>query len=470
VEGFAVVLDVGKTHSKASLWSPQGEPVAARQHVNAPLQGPGYQALDAVGIEAFLEESLREFGKLAPVSAIVPVGHGAAAAVLRDGQLLLPPMDYEQVLPDDLRAAYDRERDAFALTGSPALPVGLNLGAQLHLLEALHPDALAAGTTLVPWPQFWAWSLCGVAATEVTSMGCHTDLWYPARGTPSALAARRGWAACFAPLRHAAECLGMLTPDWVRRTGLPYGTRVYCGLHDSNAALLAARGHVQISERETTVLSTGTWFIGMRSTPAMVDLSSLDEQRDCLVNVDINGRAVPSARFMGGREIERLTPRAERRIDDAADQPSQLAAVPHVLAQGTHILPTFAAGSGPFPHGKGHWDHEPADEVTRRAAVGLYAALVADVSLQLIGARDQLLIEGRFAACEVFVRALAALRPDIAIHTSTAENDVARGALRLLDPQLKPKAGLVRVAALDCNLEPLRAAWRFAAETSGRET
>jgi L-fuculokinase len=29
------------------------------------------------------------------------------------------------------------------------------------------------------YPQYWAWRLCGAAASEATSLGCHTDLWHP---------------------------------------------------------------------------------------------------------------------------------------------------------------------------------------------------------------------------------------------------------------------------------------------------
>jgi hypothetical protein len=87
---------------------------------------------------------------------------------------------------------------------------------------------------------------------------------------------------------------------------------------------------------------------------------------------------------------------------------------------------------------------------------------VADVSLGLIGARDHLLVEGRFAEAEVFVRTLAALRPDIAVYTANAHNDVSFGALRLVDPTLKPRGELVPVAPLDGDLHAYRAAWHAA--------
>jgi hypothetical protein len=53
---------------------------------------------------------------------------------------------------------------------------------------------------------------------------------------------------------------------------------------------------------------------------------------------------------------------------------------------------------------------QPAEPGDQRAITGLYLALMADASLTLIGSRERLLIEGRFAEAVIFVRALAALR------------------------------------------------------------
>ena len=197
-----------------------------------------------------------------------------------------------------------------------------------------------------------------------------------------------------------------------------YKRQVHCGLHDSNAALLAARAFPEIGGREATVLSTGTWLIAMRSAAEPVDVSRLPEHRDCLVNVDAAGQPVPSARFMGGREIELLTGTAAARIDIPADQAALLAAVPAALVPGQLPLPTFAAGCGPFGQAAGQWTSPPVDEGARRAAIALYAALVADVALSLIGTRERLLVEGRFAGAEVFVRALACL-----LYTSPSPRD-----------------------------------------------
>ena len=85
---------------------------------------------------------------------------------------------------------------------------------------------------------------------------------------------------------------------------------------------------------------------------------------------------------------------------------------------------------------------------------------MVDASLELIGARDHLLIEGRFAGAQVFVRALATLRPDLAVHVVRDGLDASFGALRAIDASLQPSMPLQRVEPLVHDLQALRASWR----------
>ncbi|QNA86146.1 carbohydrate kinase [Sphingomonas sp. So64.6b] len=447
--------------SKLTLWD-GGTLLERRTRANEIVAGPHYTALDSDGIEAWMVTVLRDFAAFGRICAIVPVAHGAAIAVLRDGRLAVPPIDYEQNLPAERRALYDAGRDPFAATGSPPLPAGLNIGAQLDLLDDLYPALLTRGATILPWAQYWAWLLSGVPVSEVTSLGCHSDLWRPADERPSQLAERRGWAALFAPIARAGDVVGAISPAMAARTGLPGDVRIHAGLHDSNAALHAARAFAEIGDHEATILSTGTWFVAMRSpgAEAVVDIADLPEARDCLVNVDVRGRMVPSSRFMGGREIELLSGIDTRRVDIKPDQPALVAAVQDVVAAGAMALPSMMPGVGPFPAGEGDWIAEPDDPYAVRAAACLYAALVADAALDLIGSRDRLLIEGRFAEAQVFVRALASLRPDTAVYTGAAHNDVSYGALRLVDATLAPPSALDRVMPLEVDLTGYRDLWR----------
>lgn len=455
--GSVIVADIGKTLAKLTLWSADGTCVARETRPNATLNTPHYAALDVERISAWLIETLKGFATH-PVEAIIPVSHGAAIVGIAGGALAFPPLDYEHPIPEEALADYRAQRDPFTLTGSPAFPQGLNIGSQLHWLEALHGEAFRAAT-LVPYAQYWAWLLSGVVVSEVTSLGCHSDLWSPAEGDFSPMAKRRGWAEQFAPLARAGDVIGTLCPKIAAATGLSPSIRIHAGLHDSNAALLAARGFAEIAGREATVLSTGTWFVAMRTPGAGEPLPVLPEGRDCLINVDAFGQPIPSARFMGGREIEAQIEIDTRRVDIKPDQPALLAAVPDVFAADAMLLPTGAPGFGPFPAHQDRWINRPEDWFARRAAVCLYAALVAETSLSLIGTKERLLIEGRFAEAEVFVRALASLRPDLTIYTANAHNDVSFGALRLVHPGLKPQGELTRAEPLEADLSAYRKTW-----------
>lgn len=460
IDGFTIVVDIGKTNAKCSLWDVQGAQVARRVRANEPGPDSTYKSLDVEGIDGFILESLTEFAGAEDVRRIITVGHGAGAALLKDGSLFAPPMDYEDAIPETERELYCSQRDSFADTGSPILPMGLNLGIQLHHIETLL-GPLPDDVTIVPWAQYWAWRLCGVAASEISSLGCHTDLWRPTQRRFSHLAERRGWAAKMAPLKSADEVLAPITPAIAATTGLSTDCDVYCGLHDSNAALLAARGHREIAAFDATVLSTGTWFVAMRSVAAgaRIEMDLLRESRDCLINVDVYGNAVPSARFMGGRESELIGGIDSYALTDNYDADAIISRLSELVANGAYVLPSFVNGVGPFPTESGAWINEPSDADGKRALTGLYLALMVDTSLDLIGSRDRLLIEGRFAEAEVFIRALAALRPHQKVYVSNAHNDVAYGALRLICPDLETPSELTPVLPLEIDLKSYAAEW-----------
>jgi len=451
------VVDVGKTIGKISLWTRDGCLLDRQTRINDTPTVDGIARLDAVGIGGWLIDALSRY-RSEPVELIVPVAHGAGVAAIRNGTLAYLPFDYEAELPDDVAGSYAIGRPNFAETGSPALPAGLNLAAQLHWAE--HRNAQAHDeAVLVPWAQYWAWFLSGRTASEVSSLGCHSDLWAPGDGTYSTLARQRGWADRLAPLAQAGDTIGTLRPDLAERCGLPVSTKILTGLHDSNAALLAARGIPQLAGQDVTVLSTGTWFIAMRTLAAAAIAPALPDGRDCLVNVDILGKPVPSARWMGGREIAMALGDVVQGIDDPVSQLAQLAASGSIAAQGAMMLPTLAPGCGPFPDHEGKWHDRPAESAACRAATCLYAALMSDAALNLVGSTANLLIEGRFAGADVFTRALASLRPDTRVFTVESENDVSFGALRLALPSLQSGTRPRGIAPLDADLHGYRTLW-----------
>src|SRR5690606_9690241 len=129
-----------------------------------------------------------------PLDALSVTTHGATAALLdEDGDLALPVLDYEYTGPDVLRRDYDKVRPEFAETYTPRLPAGLNLGAQLYWQERSFPAEFARTRWILPYPQYWTHRLTGVPASEITSLGCHTDLWNFETDLYSSLVVKQGW-------------------------------------------------------------------------------------------------------------------------------------------------------------------------------------------------------------------------------------------------------------------------------------
>ena len=436
------VLDVGKTHTKLSLVDADGRVGETRARANAIRRVGKVRRLDADAIESWLVATLAEFAATADIEAIVPVAHGAAAALIVDDRLAAPVLDYESKLPAAIAAAYQALRDPFERTLSPLLPMGLNLGAQLFWQETLCGALWPARAGVLPWPQYWAWRLCGVKASEVTSLGCHTDLWYPREKDYSDLAKNRGWDGRFAPLMPAGAVLGRVRPEIAQATGLSGACEIHCGIHDSNAALVAARAMRAVQGKAFTLVSTGTWFIALQSGAA--GLPPLDPARDTLANVDVEGRPIPSSRFMGGREY-------------AAIQRGRLGAVPNIddasrlVARGVLTRPSFVDGSGPFPAAKGAIDGAAQSRREKAALASLHLALMQDVCLDLIAAEGPVLIEGRFADDPLFAPALAALRPGQPVLVCSLGDGIALGAARLRHPELLSDATMP-VAPLDLDL------------------
>ena len=453
---LVAVFDVGKTHTKLSLIAAaSGEVVQAVQHVNRPRHALGFDQLDIAGIEHWLLATLRELPQRARITALVPVAHGAACVLVdAAGQLLAAP-DYEDRGCDETAAAYGRERDPFLQTLSPRLPAGQNLGAQLHFLQTCRPQLWAQVHAILLLPQFWAWRLCGVAASEVSSLGAHTDLWLPGQGAWSALARRRGWHALLPPLRQAGEVLGPLAPELAAATGLPPTCAVLCGVHDSNASWLAHLRSVAAGA-SLTVISSGTWTIAMKSR---ADLARLREDRDMLANVDIFGQPLATARFMGGREYAAIAAIAG---SDAATPTVQ--DLRRVIATGAMALPTFADAGGPFQGRAGLI--QGGDELSageRAALASVYIALVVEVMLDLLGASDTVVIDGPLAANPLVPGLLAMLLPGSTRVASTPASGAGAGALALALGDAMPPPALP-----DRRVEPLplagfsayRSAWR----------
>jgi sugar (pentulose or hexulose) kinase len=444
------VIDVGKTNAKLALVDANLREIAVVTRPNQVLQGPPWPHIDLEGHWQFFLHHLAEFHARWGVDAISVTTHGAAAVLLdAQGALAAPMLDYEHGGPDDLADDYDAIRPDFAQTGSPRLPRGLNLGAQLHWMFAQDADLGARTAHLLTYPQYWGWRLTGQMACDLCSLGCHTDLWLPGEGQFSPLVDRLGLTGKIAPPRKPQEVLlGQLRPALALQTGLRPDTRVSVGIHDSNASLypyLARQGAF-------SVVSTGTWVVAMAIGGADV---APDPGRDVLINVAASGQAVPSARFMGGREYEMI-----RQGRDVTPDKTAAAAV---LAGGIMLLPAVQQGSGPFPDARMRWTPAPQTEAQEMLALSWYLALMTRSCLDLTGAKGPVIVEGPFARNRDYLAMLAAVSPDGVAIAPSATGTSAGAAMLALPAGRAPATQAVHLPENASLLREYAASWAGAA-------
>lgn len=417
------VIDIGKSNAKLALVDRQTlTETAVVTRPNTVLPGPPYPHFDLDGHWRFILDGLAAFHRDHGVDGIAVTTHGASAVLLdAEGGLATPMLDYEHPGPDDLADSYDALRPDFAECGSPRLSAGLNVGAQLHWLLQTVPDLDAHTATILPYPQYWAFRLTGVAAGEASSWGAHTDLWNPTARRFSSLVDRLGLTDRMAPVRPATDILGPILPGIAAETGLPPDTPVVCGLHDSNASLYP---HLLNREQPFSVVSTGTWVISMAVGGAAV---MLDPQRDTLINVNAQDDPVPSARFMGGREYQMT-------MGDAATDPTP-ADISQVLEVGLMLLPSVDPANGPYQGRTATWRPEepPRGSGLRAAAVSHYLAMMTAAGLNQIGHRGRIVVEGAFARNPAYLAMLAATA-DSPVTVSQTATGTSIGAALLFGP------------------------------------
>ena len=414
-ESAILVFDIGKTNVKLLVMNSTGSILNVLKTENRSLDKPPYLQLDTEGVWNWLMDSASSLAQDHAIAAIVTSTHGCAAALVDHTGLVLPPMDYEAEPPSDITEAFEAVTPPFSQTQTPRLPQSQNLGRQLFWQQQKFPDAFGKMQWVLTYPQYWAWRLSGVAASEITSIGCHSHLWNPGKKRFSPLIQIMGWENLFPPFRSAFEILGTITPNVAKRTGLSQTCKVYTGIHDANAAYsLYLRRH----DRPFSLVSTGTWVVMF--SPRM-RLEDLDEHRDTMALVNILGEPLPTARFMGGREFDLLTADVDSKMFTQED-------LAHVIEKQSFLLPSYAAG-GPFAQRKGEAsgpDLTEPGEILARAT--LYLALMTQISMAMMDSDGDLIIDGGFVTNLWYCRLLTSLLGHERCYLNHTKEGTALGA------------------------------------------
>ena len=418
-----MVLDVGKTNVKTHVLDSQQRSLATYTKDNQVRSSAPYPHADVDGIWQWMMEVFRTCSAEFEIGAIAVSAHGATAALvdstLPGNGLALPIMDYEWQGVESVNESYEQLRPSFQETYSPSLPGGLNIGRQLKWQQEHFRNEFDSAEALLMYPQYWSWRISGKLVSEVSSLGCHSDLWSPMDKDFSSLVTSQGWRHLFPPLASAWESVGTISEAVATKSGLPATCRVHVGVHDSNASLL--RFLLAKPGKDFCVVSSGTWVVCMSTEDS---LHCLDQTKDMLANVDVEGNVVPCIRFMGGREYAEICAATASAIDQQVTEEG----ITQIISTGVMALPNFSCGSGPFGERKPEILGTPHNGA---ALATLYCALMVDHCLELLQVAGDVIIVGGYLQNSLLCSLIAQLREDQSVYVSIDEAGTVRGAAQL---------------------------------------
>jgi sugar (pentulose or hexulose) kinase len=218
--------------------------------------------------------------------------YGASLVYLNIHDQVLTPLynylkPYPQALLDNFYNRYGGQINFSRSAASPVLG-SLNSGMQIFRLKHEQPEKMKSLAYVLHLPQYLASLVSGQYYSELTSIGCHTNLWDFDKNAYQQWLKDEQLNQYLPPLADKVH-----TSVQINGGELIVGT----GLHDSSAALIP---YLLEKKNRFLLLSTGTWCISINpfnNSP----LSQEELQNDCLCFLQPNGKAVKAARFFGGQ-------------------------------------------------------------------------------------------------------------------------------------------------------------------------
>ncbi|HEY6955320.1 MAG TPA: FGGY family carbohydrate kinase [Flavisolibacter sp.] len=293
------VIDVGKTNKKMFLFDQDYNIVyerSARFLETTDEDGDPCENLESLRLSVF--DSLRSLfnKKDFDVKAINFSAYGASFVNIdEDGNPVTPLYNYLKPYPEDLKKQFYSKyggEEAFSLSSASPVLGSLNSGMQLYRLKYEKPEVFDRIKYSLHLPQYLSYLISCNPCSDITSIGCHTNLWDFQRNDYQDWVYAEGVDQKLAPICSYDQTTKAVFPG----NNYLVGT----GLHDSSAALIP---YMVNFHEPFVLLSTGTWCISLNpfnETP----LTSEELKQDCLCYLQYQRKPVKASRLFSGPEYE----------------------------------------------------------------------------------------------------------------------------------------------------------------------
>ncbi len=301
MEAIPVILifDVGKTNKKILLFDEHYRLVFEEsvQFVET-TDEDGFACEEINELTSWVKSSflkmlaLKEF----KIKAVNFSAYGASFVYVdQDLKPVLPLYNYLKPYPSELLESfykkYGSKSEFSKRTASPVLG-SLNSGMQLYRLKIEKPEIYESIKYALHLPQYLSSILTNKPYSEITSIGCHTNLWDFTKNNYHEWVFEQDINTKLPPVLNSDECIE-----------LHYYNESVCvgvGIHDSSSALIP---YLANFHEPFILLSTGTWCISLNPFDGS-SLSKQELEKDCLCYLTYQGNPVKASRLFAGFEHE----------------------------------------------------------------------------------------------------------------------------------------------------------------------
>ena len=422
------IFDVGKTNKKLLLFNEQYELL---QEDSRPMDEitdeDGFPCDDVQTLASWIRESYTRLlsSQQYEVKGINFSGYGASFVYIGvDGRVMLPLYNYLKPYPKPLLetfyAKYGGKDLVASQTASPILG-SLNSGMQVYRLKEERPEVFEKVSAVLHLPQYLSYVLTGALHTDITSIGCHTNLWDFTRQHYHKWVTEENIEEKFPAIKDCTALAGYT------KEGIPVGT----GLHDSSAALIP---YLASFTEPFVLLSTGTWCITLN--PFNPHPLTMDELKsDCLCYLTYKGKPVKASRLFAGNEHEQQVKRLSAYYQQEVDYYKTVQADPLLLKK---YLPDFDGLKndlgGYLPAESVFADRDLADFASYEEAYHLLIAdlMVLQVQSSWLVMKDtsvqKIFVDGGFSKNPIYMQLLSAAFPDKEVYAATVAQASSLGA------------------------------------------
>jgi len=308
------IFDIGKTNKKFFLINEYYKIVLERTtSFPETTDDDGDPCEDVAMLKRWVEETFADVLSLKKfdIKAINFSTYGASFVHIdHNGQVTAPLCNYLKEFPEDLKQEFYSKHGGEALiaeqTASPVLG-NLNSGMQLYRIKRRKPELFDRIQYSLHLPQYLNYLVTGKFYSDITSIGCHTQLWDFKKNDYHQWVYEEGIDKVLAPIFPSDKV------DDVAIKGRNYLVGV--GLHDSSAALIP---YLANFAEPFVLISTGTWCISLNPFNN-APLTDDELNKDCLCYMEYHGKPVKASRLFAGNEHEQQTKILATHFHKAAD-------------------------------------------------------------------------------------------------------------------------------------------------------